>query len=199
MAADIAALTAIRETVGPEMSLVVDANGAYQAAEASRVATSLDKLDIRWFEEPVPPDDVEGYRRLRSTTAVPLARGETDFGVFTLGPVIAERLIDVVQPDVTRCGGITGARQLAYLTYAANLAFAPHTGFSGGVSQLAALHVAAAAPTLYRLEYMFIDNPLREIFVSGYPVPVDGVLEVPTGPGLGYEFDRGKVDRYRVH
>ena len=199
MAADIAALTAIRETVGPEMSLVVDANGAYQAAEASRVATSLDKLDIRWFEEPVPPDDVEGYRRLRSTTAVPLARGETDFGVFTLGPVIAERLIDVVQPDVARCGGITGARQLAYLTYAANLAFAPHTGFSGGVSQLAALHVAAAAPTLYRLEYMFIDNPLREIFVSGYPVPVDGVLEVPTGPGLGYELDRGKVDRYRVH
>ena len=85
MAADIAALTAIRESVGLEMSLVVDANGAYKGAEASRMATSLKKLDVRWFEEPVPPDDVDGYRRLRNTTDVPLARGETDFGVFTLG------------------------------------------------------------------------------------------------------------------
>ena len=104
-----------------------------------------------------------------------------------------------MQPDVARCGGITGARQLAYLTYAANLDFAPHTGFSGGVSQLAALHVAAASPSLRSLEYMFIDNPLREIFTSKYPVPVTGVLEVPTGPGLGYELDREKVDHYRVH
>lgn len=196
--ADLAALSAIRDTVGPAMSLVVDANGAYDCADAIRMARAMEALDIRWFEEPVPPDDLAGYERLHQMTSVPLARGETDFGIFTLRDVIARRLIDVVQPDMARGGGITGARHVYSHTYAANLAFAPHTGFSGGLSQLAALHVAAAAPTLLALEYMFIDNPLREIFVGGYPSAVDGHVSVPGGPGLGLEMDEEKLDRLTI-
>lgn len=197
-AADLRALAGIRETVGSDLVLVVDANGSYQASEALWIARAMEGLDIRWFEEPVPPDDVAGYRRLHGMTSVPLACGETDFGIFTLAPLITERLIDVVQPDVARCGGITGARQIWTLTYAANLAYAPHTGFSGGLSQLAALHVAAAAPTLLALEYMFIDNPLREIFLEGYPQAEKGLLRAPSGPGLGLELDSAKVARYTV-
>ena len=196
--ADLEALTAIREAVGDEMVLVVDANGAYDAADAIRIGRKMEDLDIRWFEEPVPADDLAGYERLHAMTSTPLARGETDFGLFTMREVIERRLIDVVQPDLARCGGITGARHVWTLTYAANLAFAPHTGFSGGLSQLAALHTAAAAPTLLCLEHMFIDNPLREIFVGGYPVAKEGFVKVPEGPGFGLELDTDKVERFTV-
>ena len=196
--ADIAALRAIREAVGDSMALYVDANGAYDAAGAIRMGRAMEELDIGWFEEPLPPDDLAGYARVHAMTAVPLARGETDFGLFTMRDVIDRRLVDVVQPDLARCGGITAARHVWTLTYGANLALAPHTGFSGGLSQLAALHVAAAAPSLMALEYMYIDNPLREIFTGGYPAAVAGEVAVPMGPGLGLELDQAKIDAYRA-
>jgi galactonate dehydratase len=84
-------------------------------------------------------------------------------------------------------------RQIATLVYAHNLAFAPHTGFSGGISQLAALHAAAAAPALSTVEYMFIDNPVREMFTQPYPTPRAGLLAVPDGPGLGMSVDPDRV------
>ena len=196
--ADLEALTAIRAAVGDRMTLVVDANGAYDAADAIRMGRAMERVDVRWFEEPVPTDDLAGYARLHQMTSTPLARGETDFGLFTMREVIERRLVDVVQPDLARCGGITGARHVWTLTYAANLAFAPHTGFSGGLSQLAALHTAVAAPTLLALEHMFIDNPLREIFVGGYPQARDGFVAAPTGPGFGLELDLDKVEKFTV-
>ncbi|MER6563889.1 S8 family serine peptidase [Streptomyces sp. NPDC001027] len=106
--------------------------------------------------------------------------------------------VNAAQPDLGRCGGITGARHIWTLAFAHNIAFAPHTGFSGGLSQLAALHVAAAAPSLLALEYMFIDNPCREIFVGGYPQAEKGLLRVPDGPGLGLQLDMDKIERYTV-
>lgn len=196
--ADLAALSAIRDAVGPGLDLVVDANGAYTAAEAIRMGRAMEPLDIGWFEEPVYMDDLGGYEQIHRMTSIPLARGETDFGIFTLRDVLQRRLIDVVQPDLGRCGGVTGARHVWTLAYAQNLSFAPHTGFSGGVSQLAAIHVAAAAPTLLALEHMFIDNPLREIFLGGYPAAHQGKVQVPTGPGLGLDIDLDKVDKLTV-
>lgn len=195
---DLAALAAIRDAVGPDIELFVDANGAYDTAAAIRVGRAMEPLDIRWFEEPLPPDDLAGYERLHHMTSTPLARGETDFGLWSMGPVIERRLVDVVQPDLGRCGGITGARHIWTLAYAANLSFAPHTGFSGGLSQLAALHVAAAAMNLLALEYMFIDNPARDIFVDGYPRVSDGHVAVPESPGLGLELDLDLIERYMV-
>lgn len=197
--ADLAALRAIRDAVGDDLVLVVDANGAYEAADAIRMGRAMEALDIRWFEEPVYMDDLGGYERIHAMTSTPLARGESDFGIFTMRDVIERRLVDVVQPDLGRCGGITGARHVWTLAFAHNLGFAPHTGFSGGLSQLAAVHVAAAAPQLLALEYMFIDNPCREIFVGGYPEAAGGFLEVPTAPGLGRELDLDKVERYTVY
>jgi L-alanine-DL-glutamate epimerase-like enolase superfamily enzyme len=184
--------------VGDDTTLVVDANGAYDAATAIKVARAMEEVDIRWFEEPLPTDDLAGYARLRSVTTTPLARGETDFGLWSLNDVIDRRLVDVVQPDLARCGGITGARHVWTRTYFSNLAFAPHTGFSGGLSQLAALHTAAAAMNLLALEYMFIDNPARDIFIGGYPQPVNGTLNAPEGAGLGLELDHDLIARYSV-
>ncbi len=194
--ADVDKIAAIREAVGSDAALGVDANSAYDAADAVWVAKRLEDLDMCFFEEPVHPDDIEGYARVRSQTGIPLAGGETMFLLYGFNAFLKRDLLDVVQPDLARCGGITGARHVATLAQAHGMRFAPHTGFSGGVSHLAALHTAAAAAELYLLEYMFIDNPLREIFVGGYPKPVNGTITVPEGPGLGLELDWDLVDKY---
>lgn len=195
---DVAVLTAIREAVGDSIELLADANGAYDAATALRLCKRLEPLDLAFLEEPLPPDDLQGYERLHSMTSVPLARGETDFGLFDFNELLSRRLIDVVQPDIARCGGVTGARHTYTLAFANNVAFAPHTGFSGGISQLAAVHVAAAAHALWKLEYMFIDNPLREVFVEPFPEAINGQVTVPVLPGLGLELDQDKLTGFTV-
>lgn len=193
---DVEALTAIRAAVGPRVRLCIDANGEYDTATALQLVRHIEPLDIAWFEEPLPPDDRNGYLRLRELTRIPLARGETDFAVFDFRELVESRTVDVLQPDLGRCAGITGAWQVSALAYAANLALAPHSGFSGGLSQLAALQLSAASPALSRLEYMFIDNPVRDIFAVSYPQPVQGMLTVPQAPGLGLELDRQKIAEY---
>ena len=196
--ADVAVVRAIREAVGDSVELLVDANGAYDVATALRLCRRLESLDLAFFEEPLPPDSLDGYERLHSMTSVPLARGETDFGIFDFNRLLRRQLIDLVQPDTARCGGITGARHAYTLAFAHNVAFGPHTGFSGGISQLAAIHVAAAAPSLWRLEHMFIDNPLRELFLEPFPQARNGIVTTPTGPGLGLELDMAKVEAFTV-
>lgn len=195
--ADLRAVGKIRAALGDEAELMVDANGAFDASTAIRVARALEAYDVRWLEEPVPPDDLDGYRRVHAMTSTPLAAGETVFGAIGFRALIGEGLIDYVQPDLGRCGGMTAAMQVCALAYAQNRPVAPHTGFSGGLSQLAALHLASAAPELFRLEYMVIDNPVRELFVDGYPRPQNGMLEVPRGPGWGLELDLERIEHMR--
>lgn len=195
---DLSAVHAIRDAVGPDIDLFVDANGAYDAGTAIRVARGLEEADVAWFEEPVPPDDREGYRRLRAMTTVPLATGETEFAVFGFRELVAGGLIDVLQPDAARSGGITGCRHAATLAYAWNKWFAPHTGFSGGISHIAGMHAAAGAIDLATFEFMFIDNPLKDIFKEGFPEPKNGVLQVPDGPGLGLNLDMDRIAEITV-
>jgi len=103
-----------------------------------------------------------------------------------------------VQPDIARVGGFTAAKRLGALVHAHNVKYAPHTGFSCGVAQLASLHLAAAVPQLSRLEWMWIDNPLSGIFEEQLPQPKNGTLALPTKPGLGLALDRKKLEQYRV-
>jgi galactonate dehydratase len=193
IAEDIAAAEAVRSAVPADVQLCIDANSAYTASQALELARALDGLGLAFFEEPVAPDDRDGYRTMRDQCGITLAAGENASSIRTFRELIAERLVGVVQPDLGRCGGITGAMQVASLAYAFDVAFAPHTGFSGGLSQLAALQVSAAVHSLLALEHMCIDNPLRDLFVSAYPEPVDGMLAVPSGPGLGLELDMSRV------
>jgi L-alanine-DL-glutamate epimerase-like enolase superfamily enzyme len=194
---DIRVVGKIREAVGDGIELMVDANGAFDAATAVRVGRALEPLDVQWFEEPVPPDDLDGYRRVHAMTSTPLAAGETFFGVAGFRAPIMMGLLDYIQPDLGRCGGMTAALQIAALAFAQNRQMAPHTGLSGGLSQLAAIHLASAVPQLSRLEYMTIDNPVRELFVEGFPRPHDGILDVPRAPGWGLTLDLDRIEHMR--
>jgi L-alanine-DL-glutamate epimerase-like enolase superfamily enzyme len=195
---DVASVRAIREAVGPDVEIMLDVNSAYDAATAIKVGRQLEDADITWIEEPVPADDLDGYRRVREGQPIPVAAGESEFGVFGFRELIARGALDVVQPDVARVGGFTGARRVGALVHAYNLRYAPHTGFSAGVSHLAALHVAASVPNLMTYEYFFAPNPLRELFTEPFPQPREGMIDVPQRPGLGLELDERIVKTFEV-
>ncbi len=196
--ADVESVRAIRAAVGPRVEIMLDANSAYDAATAIRVARQLESLDIAWLEEPVYPDDVSGYELIRKNSGIPLAAGEAEFGVFGFRDLIERRAVDVLQPDIARVGGFTGARRVAALAHAYNLAFAPHTGFSGGIAHLASLHLAATAPNFMTYEYFYAPNALRDVFTAPFPQPKDGTVPLPAGAGLGLDLDWDIVRRYEV-
>ncbi|HVR88015.1 MAG TPA: mandelate racemase/muconate lactonizing enzyme family protein [Candidatus Limnocylindria bacterium] len=195
---DIAVTRAIREAVGPEIEIGADVNSAYDAATAIKVCHAIAKYDLAFIEEPVYPDDIDGYELIRRSQPIPVAAGESEFGIFGFRELLKRRAIDIVQPDVARIGGFTAAKRLGALVHAHNVTYAPHTGFSCGIAQLASMHLAAAAPNLWRLEWMWITNPIAEIFEEPLPQPKDGVLALPTGPGLGLTLDRTKLEKHRL-
>jgi D-galactarolactone cycloisomerase len=197
--ADVAVCRVIREAVGPDIEIGADVNSAYDGATAIRVCERIAAYDLWFLEEPVFPDDLDGYERIRRVSTVPLACGESEFGLFGFRELFRRGLIDVAQPDVARVGGFTAAMRVGAMVSAYNLRLAPHTGFSCGVAQLASLHLSAAAPNLSRCEWMWIDNPLAEIFTEPLPQPKDGVIAMPTAPGLGLALDRKKLERFRIN
>ncbi len=196
--ADVAAIKAIRTAAGPDIDIMLDVNSAYDAATAIKVCNQLEETDITWIEEPVPPDDLAGYQRVRSGQPIPVAAGESEFGVFGFRELIQRGAIDILQPDVARVGGFTAARRVGALVHAHNLRYAPHTGFSAGVSHLAALHVAASVPNLMTYEYFFAPNPLRDLFTDPFPEPREGVIPVPQRPGLGLALDPKLLKKFEV-
>ncbi|GAC1461738.1 MAG: L-lyxonate dehydratase [Candidatus Limnocylindrales bacterium] len=195
---DVEVTRAIREAVGPAIDIGADVNSAYDAATAIKACHELAKYDLWFIEEPVFPDDIDGYELIRRSQPIPVAAGESEFGIFGFRELLKRRAIDIVQPDIARIGGFTAAKRLGALIHAHNVKYAPHTGFSCGLAQLASLHLAAAVPNLSRLEWMWIGNPLAQIFTEPLPEPKAGVLALPTTPGLGLAVDRKKLERFRV-
>jgi D-galactarolactone cycloisomerase len=201
-AADAAGLAAIRRAVGDEVELMIDANGAYRAPEAIDLARRIEELRIAWFEEPVVADDLDGYERIRAATAIPLAAGEAEFTRYGVRDLLARGVIDVLQPDVARSGGISETLKMIGLAAAHHVRYAPHVGFSAAVCVAASLHLAAATPTFWTYECIYTVNPLREHLamapVGGPDQLVDGMIPVPGGPGLGIELNPETIRRYGV-
>lgn len=197
LAVDAARMRAVREAVGPGVDVMLDANSGYDAATAVAVAREAERVGMFWLEEPVPPDDLPGYRRVRSGTTMRIAAGESEFTVAGFRDLLHDGLLDVVQPDIARAGGFTGCRRIAALAGAYGCAVAPHTGASGALCIAASLHLGAAVSGFLIFEHMYLANPLQEILVPALPQPVDGVIEVPSRPGLGFQLDDSALERFR--
>jgi len=187
--------TAIRDAVGDGIDVMIDLHGPpwLTAPDAIAVCKALAPLSPLFVEEPLAPEDIEGYRRLRGATDVPLAAGERHGGLFGLAPLLAEGLLDVVQPDAGRAGGITGLRKIATLAEARFATVAPHAGSLGPVAEFAAVHLLAAIPNALVLEKMDPDWDGRARTVTTGPVLADGHLRVPDAPGLGVDIDEAFV------
>jgi len=194
---DIERIEAVRDAVGAGVRLMVDCNSGFDATAAIRFGRHAQRLDIYWIEEPVHPDDLPGYRRVRSGLSdVRLAAGEGEFTAAGFVPFLQEGLLDVLQPDIARCAGFTGSRRVAALAQAFNVDFAPHTGASGPVCIAASMHLAAVVPNLLVFEDMYIHNPLREVLARPLPAQRAGVIAVPDGPGLGVRLDDDALARF---
>lgn len=196
IAEDSRVIEVLRRALGDSVALMVDANGAYRADEARLLARHLEEQGVYWFEEPLPPDDLSGYRSLRAATSLRLAAGESEFTAAGFRELLEGRLIDIVQPDVARAGGFTGCRRICYLAHAYNVAYAPHTGASGAICLTASLHLAAAMPNFLIYEHMYVSQPLQEILSRPLPQPQKGFLTAPEGPGLGIELDPSSLKRF---
>ena len=200
--AAIARAELVRKVAGPDIRLSVDANWAFDVDEATEVGEALAALGYWWFEEPIPPEDIEGYRLLRQRTKVRLAAGESDFVATQARDLIATRSVGVIQPDVARAGGITETRRIADLADAFHVAYAPHVGWSGALCAAASVQLAAAQPNFLVYECMVFDNPLREELlvarVGSHRDLVGGNVAVPQGPGLGVEVDLDALARHAV-
>ena len=162
------------------------------------VCHQIAEYDLWFIEEPVFPDDIDGYELIRRSQPIPVAAGESEFGLFGFRELLRRRALDVLQPEIARIGGFTAAMRLGALAQTHNVKVAPHTGFSCGVAQLASLHLAAAVTNLARLEWMWIANPLAEIFTTPLPQPVNGELIPPERPGLGLALDRKKLEKFKL-
>ncbi len=196
--ADVEVCRVIREAIGPEVEMGVDVNSAYDAATAIRVCHKIAKHDLWFIEEPVFPDDIDGYELIRRSQPIPVAAGESEFGLFGFRELLRRRALDVVQPEIARIGGFTAAMRLGALAQAHNVRVAPHTGFSCGVAQLTSLHLSAAIANLSRLEWMWISNPLAQVFLEPLPEPKNGEIAMSDRPGLGLALDRKMLKKYKL-
>ncbi|EMA54270.1 mandelate racemase/muconate lactonizing enzyme family protein [Halococcus salifodinae] len=195
--ADVELARRVRDRVGPEVDVMVDASYAYDRPTARRVGRELGALGVRWFEEPVRPTDYDGYERLSRTLDVPIAGGECH-GPADLDRLLARGALDVVQPDVCNVGGLTPAREVADGAQHAGVPIVPHV-WGTQVALAASLQLLATFPGDPPLEFDRSANPLRDNLAVD-PVKTDdrGRVAVPEGPGLGVDLDPGAVERYRI-
>lgn len=195
---DMRNVAAIRRAVGDGVKIAVDANQAWSRSEARKMAGLLAEFDVEWLEEPIPCDDREGLKDLRRESSVPLAAGENTYGVKNFVQLLTDGAVDIIQPDVTKVGGLTEARTILHLARTYGVPFCPHF-FGSAVGLAASAHLFASSPGGIAVEVDVNPNPLRERLLEEPLRIVDGELYLPDGPGLGVTLRAQTVDKYRVH
>jgi len=204
---DVYRVRTARESLGDDAHLMVDYNGNYTATAALDSIRAIEEFDLTWIEEPVPPEDFDGYRRLRDAIDIPLAAGEAHHGRFEFSDLVRENVVDIVQPNLGRCGGFAEARYLSRLATTNNVQVRPHV-WNSAVGVAAALQYIATVPAYpmrsdrstqtVLFEFDRSENPLRHDLLTEPLDPTGGELAVPDGPGLGIDIDEGAVEQYRA-
>jgi L-alanine-DL-glutamate epimerase-like enolase superfamily enzyme len=199
-ALDEAIVRAAREAVGPDSLLMVDAGASdafwpngYQWA--LRTARMLQAYDVFWFEEALHPDALDDYIKLREHSPVPIAGGEVLTRRQSFQPWLQGRAFDIVQPDVTKCGGLSEERRIAWMAKENGVRFIPH-GWNTAVGLAADLQLASAFPDTELVEYLTGSPFIDEIAAGGWHLDAEGMLPIPASPGLGLTLDPDGVKKY---
>lgn len=199
-AVDEAIVKAAREAIGPDAKLMVDAGGSdahwpngYKWA--LNTAKMLADYEVTWFEEALNPDALEDSVRLREHSPVKIAGGEVLTRRQAFQPWLVGGALDIVQPDVTKVGGISEERRIAWLAQDHGIQFIPH-GWNTAVGLAADLHLASAISTTDMVEYLTGSPFIDEITAGGWALDADGMLPIPNAPGLGLELDLDAVEKY---
>jgi L-alanine-DL-glutamate epimerase-like enolase superfamily enzyme len=189
-----------REAVGDDVELMVDAGGSEQfwphgVAWARETARMLGDYGVTWFEEALKPDDVEGFKELRQGSPVMIATGEVLTRRQSFQPFITTRALDIIQPDMTKCGGLSEGRRLGWMAYDHGVLLVPH-GWNTGIGVAADLALTAALPVARWVEYQVGVAYIEELIDPPFALDAEGMLRVPTGPGLGIGLNPDAIRRY---
>ena len=190
---DVERVRAVREAVGADVKLMVDANCAYRYYEAIELARKIEQYDVFWLEEPVNPDDYEGHRLISRATSIPVATGENEYTRYGFRDLIQNRCAAIIQPDAMIMGGVTEFMKVAALAQAHDLPIAPH-----GMQEVH-VHLVAAIPNGLTLEFYggATDPMWGKMFKETLRIE-DGFVRPPDGPGLGIELNDEALAPYRV-
>jgi L-alanine-DL-glutamate epimerase-like enolase superfamily enzyme len=199
-ATDEAIVKAAREAIGSDARLMVDAGGSdafwpngYKWA--LNTAKMLADYDVHWFEEALNPDALDDYVKLREHSPVPISGGEVLTRRQSFLPWLSARAFDIIQPDVTKVGGISEERRIAIMAQDYGIRFIPH-GWNTAVGLAADLHLASAFPDTDLVEYLTGSPFIDDIRVGGWKMDEDGMLAIPNSPGLGLELDVDLIKKY---
>lgn len=202
---DIERVAAVRRAIGDDIRLMVDANHCFTVPQAIRIGRELEQLNVEWFEEPISPEDIDGYVEVTRALDMAVAGGENEFTRWGFRDLVVRKAMDIVQPDVCAAGGISECRKIATLASAHGVECVPHA-WGSAIGLAATLHFLAALPDQppsFRpmpplLEFEQTENPFRDRLSRQPIVQVRGKVQIPTGAGLGIDVDRSVLDEFRV-
>jgi D-galactarolactone cycloisomerase len=206
---DIQEVAGIRKTIGDNILLMADANGAYDSRTAIQIGRGLQALGCAWFEEPVRRGDLDGYEDVRRVLQLPITGGEHLGSLDAFREYVSRRVVDILQPDVANCGGLSAARKITGLAQAFHVRVFPHV-WGTPVAVAAGLQLAATLPSMPPtvtptplaqeplFEFDSTPHPIRDAMLTDALRPRQGWLAIPNGPGLGVEVDPDVLTRFAV-
>ena len=202
---DIRYILGVREGIGDGPKLMVDANHAYNVGSARRILKAIECAKIHWFEEPISPEDIDGYRELKNLTSIYLAAGENEFTKFGFREWVSRRAVDILQPDLCSAGGFTECRKISALAQAWHIPVVPHV-WASGIGLAASLQFLATIPPSPlalkpiepMLEYDQSSHPFRQDLIFGAITMREGRVDIPQAPGIGVDINREVIERYTV-
>jgi L-alanine-DL-glutamate epimerase-like enolase superfamily enzyme len=195
---DLKLIESARKRAPDNMEIMIDIGKHYRLKQAMYVAKALEQMNIYWLEEPLPAEDYSGYNRLTDFTTIRIATGEEESGRLAFARLMNESHVDIIQPDISRCGGLTEAKKIAAMATDNNTMMVPHA-FKTGILVAASIQMIASMPHTPFLEFSVTESAIRkELLVEPF-VQKDGFVMVPEKPGLGIELNPEVIKKYAVN
>lgn len=188
----------IREAVGPEVDIMADVHGPpwLTVPDAIRLGKALEEYDLLFYEDPVAPENIENIAKVARAVNLPIAAGERHATIYGVRELIEREIVDVIQPDTGRAGGLLQMKKQAAMAEAHGIGFAPHDGSLGPVAEMAAVHLLSTLPNFLILEHLEDDAPQRYEVMQPQPTIVNGAIVVPDAPGLGVDIVEDAIAHY---
>jgi galactonate dehydratase len=186
----VAHVAAVREAVGPNVDIAVDIHAKFfEPARAIRLANALEPYNLFWLEESIRPENYDAMKKVSDHVNIPLASGESNYGIYEFKQLIERQALDVVQPDICCCGGMLTLKKIAAMAEAQYIMVAPHNPMSP-LATAVNVHFAASTPNFLILEYSAPDSGARKnVLKEPLMVNKDGYVDIPNKPGWGVELN----------
>ena len=188
-------VAAVKDAVGDRVDIIIEDHGRFSLPAATRIGHALAEFDVLWFEEPIPPLNLEGLADIRRKIDVPIAAGERLYSRWDFRPFFEMGCADYAQPDVSHAGGLMELRKIAAMAECRHIPICPHNP-SGPVANAVTLQIAACTPNFYLLETMSSDVRYRSKVSTEHVVIKNGEMVIPDVSGLGIDIDENEIKRY---